>query len=95
MHAITTMRLWAAPDDDPANRGGFQAVVAIADVSYYVRPGGELDREARRRGNSVYFPDRVVPMLPHELSSDKCSLKAGRGSRGDGVSSHYRQERTL
>ncbi len=69
--------LWAAPDDDPANKGGFQAVVAIADVSYYVRPGGELDREARRRGNSVYFPDRVVPMLPHELSSDKCSLKAG------------------
>ncbi len=69
--------LWAAPDDDPANEGGFQAVVAIADVSYYVRPGGELDREARRRGNSVYFPDRVVPMLPHELSSDKCSLKAG------------------
>ncbi len=69
--------LWAAPDDDPANKGGFKAVVAIADVSYYVRPGGELDREARRRGNSVYFPDRVVPMLPHELSSDKCSLKAG------------------
>ena len=69
--------LWAAPDGDPANEGGFKAVVAIADVSFYVRPGGELDREARRRGNSVYFPDRVVPMLPHELSSDKCSLKAG------------------
>lgn len=69
--------LWAAPDDDPANKGGYRAIVAIADVSFYVRPGGELDREARRRGNSVYFPDRVVPMLPHELSSDKCSLKAG------------------
>jgi ribonuclease R len=64
--------LWAAPDDDPANKGGYRAIVAIADVSFYVRPGGELDREARRRGNSVYFPDRVVPMLPHELSSDKC-----------------------
>lgn len=69
--------LWAAPDDDPSNQGGFQALVAIADVAYYVRPGSELDREAKRRGNSVYFPDRVVPMLPHELSSDKCSLKAG------------------
>ena len=69
--------LWASPDDDPSNEGGFKAIVAIADVSYYVRPGGDLDREARKRGNRVYFPDRVVPMLPHELSSDKCSLKAG------------------
>lgn len=69
--------VWAAPDDDPANPGGFRAIVAIADVSFYVRPGGALDREARRRGNSVYFPDRVVPMLPHALSSDMCSLKAG------------------
>ncbi len=69
--------VWAAPDDDPANAGGFRAIVAIADVSYYVRPGSALDREARKRGNSVYFPDLVVPMLPHALSSDKCSLKAG------------------
>ncbi|HTH27938.1 MAG TPA: RNB domain-containing ribonuclease [Sphingobium sp.] len=69
--------VWAAPDDDPANPGGHRAIVAIADVSFYVRPGGALDREARRRGNSVYFPDRVVPMLPHALSSDMCSLKAG------------------
>lgn len=69
--------VWAAPDDDPANEGGFRAIIAIADVAYYVRPGGALDREARRRGNSVYFPDRVVPMLPHQLSSDICSLKAG------------------
>ena len=67
--------LWAAPDDDPQNRGGFKAIVAIADVSYYVRPGSALDKEALKRGNSVYFPDRVVPMLPHSLSSDKCSLK--------------------
>lgn len=69
--------VWAAEDDDPANEGGFKAIVAIADVSYYVRPGSALDRSARKRGNSVYFPDRVVPMLPHALSSDMCSLRAG------------------
>jgi len=69
--------VWAAPDDDPANPGGWKAIVAIADVSFYVRPGSELDREARRRGNSVYFPDRVVPMLPEILSADVCSLKEG------------------
>jgi len=69
--------VWSAPDDDPANEGGFKAIVAIADVSYYVRPGSQLDRQARKRGNSVYFPDRVVPMLPHALSSDMCSLRAG------------------
>ena len=69
--------IWAQADDDPANGGGWNAIVAIADVSFYVRPGCELDREARARGNSVYFPDRVVPMLPEELSADICSLKAG------------------
>jgi ribonuclease R len=65
--------IWAAADGE----GGWNVIVAIADVSFYVRPGGELDREARARGNSVYFPDRVVPMLPEELSADICSLKAG------------------
>lgn len=65
--------IWAEPDGE----GGFRALVAIADVSYYVRPGGETDREARKRGNSVYFPDRVVPMLPEVLSTDVCSLKSG------------------
>src|SRR5574338_1070735 len=69
--------IWAAPDDDDDNKGGWKAIVAIADVSFYVRPGSELDREARARGNSVYFPDRVVPMLPEELSADICSLKEG------------------
>lgn len=69
--------IWATPDDDPANAGGWKAVVAIADVSFYVRPGSALDREARARGNSVYFPDRVVPMLPEVLSADVCSLKEG------------------
>jgi ribonuclease R len=57
--------------------GGFDAIVAIADVSFYVRPGSELDAQARKRGNSVYFPDRVVPMLPETLSADVCSLRAG------------------
>jgi ribonuclease R len=66
--------IWASPRED----GGWDAIVAIADVSFYVRPGSELDREARARGNSVYFPDRVVPMLPEELSADICSLKEGR-----------------
>src|SRR3954453_6405445 len=66
--------IWAEPDGE----GGWNAIVAIADVSFYVRPGSELDREARARGNSVYFPDRVVPMLPEELSADICSLKAGK-----------------
>ena len=65
--------VWASPRDG----GGFDAIVAIADVSFYVRPGSRLDREARKRGNSVYFPDRVVPMLPEQLSADVCSLRAG------------------
>jgi len=65
--------IWAEPDGE----GGYRALVAIADVSFYVRPGGQLDREARKRGNSVYFPDRVVPMLPEVLSADVCSLKEG------------------
>ncbi|MGN6817976.1 MAG: ribonuclease R family protein [Sphingomonas sp.] len=69
--------VWAAPDDDPQNAGGWKALVAIADVSFYVRPGSALDKEARRRGNSVYFPDRVVPMLPEILSAEVCSLKTG------------------
>ena len=66
--------VWATPHEG----GGFDAIVAIADVSFYVRPGSELDREAKKRGNSVYFPDRVVPMLPEELSADVCSLKEGQ-----------------
>ena len=65
----------AAPDEDPDNPGGFVVTVAIADVAAYVRPGSALDREALERGNSVYFPDRVVPMLPERISNDLCSLR--------------------
>ncbi|WP_132952194.1 ribonuclease R [Rhodovulum bhavnagarense] len=64
----------AIHDDDPKNKGGFVLWVAIADVAHYVTPGSALDREARKRGNSTYFPDRVVPMLPDRLSGDLCSL---------------------
>ncbi|MFZ5791088.1 MAG: ribonuclease R [Pseudomonadota bacterium] len=67
--------VWAAPDENPNNPGGWQAVVAIADVAHYVPAGSALDRAARERGNSVYFPDRVVPMLPEALSNGWCSLK--------------------
>ncbi|MGN6310505.1 MAG: ribonuclease R [Xanthobacteraceae bacterium] len=67
----------AMPDDDPANKGGYIVHVAIADVAFYVRPGSALDRDALLRGNSVYFPDRVVPMLPERISNDLCSLRPG------------------
>ncbi|WP_246660037.1 ribonuclease R [Rhizobium sp. FKL33] len=67
--------VWAEPDASPDNPGGVIVVVAIADVSYYVRSFSGLDREALKRGNSVYFPDRVVPMLPERISNDLCSLK--------------------
>jgi ribonuclease R len=62
--------VWAEPDGS-----GFRLIVAIADVAHYVRPGSPLDHAARTRGNSVYFPDRVVPMLPEALSNDWCSLR--------------------
>ena len=67
----------AQADTDPGNPGGFVVTVAIADVAAYVRAGTALDREALERGNSVYFPDRVVPMLPERISNDLCSLREG------------------
>lgn len=67
--------VYAELDSDPANPGGWIVLVAIADVSHFVRPGSRLDREAQLRGNSVYFPDRVVPMLPERISNDLCSLR--------------------
>jgi len=65
----------AEPDETGNNHGGFIVSVAIADVAHYVTPGSALDREALLRGNSVYFPDRVVPMLPERISNDLCSLR--------------------
>jgi len=69
--------VFAQMDSDPNNRGGFLIWVAIADVAHYVRSGTALDQAARQRGNSTYFPDRVVPMLPEALSADLCSLHQG------------------
>ncbi|HWF97218.1 MAG TPA: ribonuclease R [Xanthobacteraceae bacterium] len=65
----------AVPDTDLKNPGGHVISIAIADVAHYVQPGSALDREALIRGNSVYFPDRVVPMLPERISNDLCSLR--------------------
>jgi ribonuclease R len=67
--------VWAEADTAPDNPGGWHLVVAIADVAWYVRPGEPLDHCAHDRGNSVYFPDRAVPMLPEALSTDLCSLR--------------------
>ncbi len=69
--------VFAQPDEDAANPEGWIVWVAIADVAAYVRPGSALDREARDKGNSVYFPDRVEPMLPERLSNGLCSLRQG------------------
>jgi len=69
--------VWAAPDDDKKNPGGWVVRVAIADVSNFVHPGSEMDKEAHKRGNSIYFPDRVVPMLPERISNNLCSLREG------------------
>jgi ribonuclease R len=70
--------VYAQADTDPKNPGGWIVWVAIADVAAYVRPDSALDREAREKGNSVYFPDRVEPMLPERLSAGLCSLVEGQ-----------------
>lgn len=80
---LVTIDPWDARDHDDAcyvethDNGDMTIWVAIADVAHYVTPNSELDREARKRGNSTYFPDRVVPMLPDRLSGDLCSLHEG------------------
>lgn len=68
---------FAHADEDPKNKGGHIIWVAIADVAHYVSSSGAIDKEARKRGNSTYFTDRVVPMLPEKLSADLCSLHEG------------------
>ena len=67
--------VYACPDDNPDNEGGYLVWVAIADVATYVPPETPLDKEALKRGNSVYLPDRVVPMLPEKISNNLCSLR--------------------
>lgn len=67
--------IFAEPDDNPNNQGGIIAYVAIADVAHHIPFGSQLDKEALKRGNSVYFPDRVVPMLPERISNNLCSLR--------------------
>ncbi len=69
--------IWAEKDTDPKNRNGWHVIIAIADVAHYVTPGSALEKDALARGNSTYFPDRVVPMLPEALSNGLCSLKEG------------------
>ena len=83
----------AEPDPDPNNKGGHIVIVAIADVAFYVRPGSALDRDALTRGNSVYFPDRVVPMLPERISNDLCSLVPGETARRAGGADGDRRRR--
>ncbi|WP_051630793.1 ribonuclease R [Afifella pfennigii] len=74
---------------DPEREGGFIVTVAIADVAWYVRPGSAMDKEAEKRGNSVYFPGRVVPMLPERISNDLCSLRAGEDRPALAVRMHF------
>jgi len=69
--------VWAEPDTSENNLGGWNLMIAIADVAAYVKPGSALDKEAQDRGNSVYLPSKVIPMLPEALSNDWCSLKPG------------------
>ncbi len=96
--------VFAEPDPDPTNPGGWHLIVAIADVAHYVRPGDALDRTAKDRGNSVYFPDRVVPMLPEALSNTLCSLRPNEDRPclvaqmwidAEGRKRHHRFERAL
>ena len=96
--------VWAEADPASENPGGWRAVVAIADVAHFVRPGSALDKAARERGNSAYFPDRVVPMLPEALSAGLCSLKPGEDRAclaahlrigADGTLRDWRFERAL
>ncbi|AQX28051.1 MULTISPECIES: ribonuclease R [unclassified Bartonella] len=70
--------VYAIKDESPTNIGGWIINIAIADVSCYIKAGSTLDQEALKRGNSVYFPDCVIPMLPEHISNDLCSLHEGK-----------------
>src|SRR3546814_8006987 len=74
--------VFAEPDDDPKNPGGWHLLIAIADVAHYVRLDSALDRAAYARGNTTYFPDRVLPMLPPALSNGWCSMNPREDRRG-------------
>ncbi len=96
--------IFAREDDDLQNKGGWVVWVAIADVAAFVQPGGALDKSARDKGNSVYLPDRVEPMLPEELSADLCSLRPNEDRacmavrmrfRGDGSKLDHKFHRGL
>ena len=96
--------VWAEQDSDRSNPNGWKLIVAIADVAAYVKTDDPIDQEARRRGNSVYLPRLVVPMLPESLSNEWCSLKpkepraclaAHIQISMQGTVLHYRFERAL
>ncbi|UXN07807.1 ribonuclease R [Bartonella sp. HY761] len=84
--------VYAEPDSNEANAHGHIVMVAIADVSAYIRPNSAMDREALKRGNSVYFPDRVVPMLPERISNNLCSLREGEERPAMGVRMVYNKD---
>ena len=86
--------VFAAPDDDPKNKGGWIVWVAIADVAAFVAPDSALDNSARHKGNSVYLPDRVEPMLPEELSADLCSLRPNEDRACMAVRMRFRADGT-
>ena len=83
--------VFVEPDSNPKNSKGWIVYIAIADVAYYVRPGSSMDIEAQKRGNSIYFPDHVVPMLPERISNNLCSLRKGEDRPAIAVKITYDQ----
>ena len=83
--------VFVKPDPNPKNPNGWMVYIAIADVAFYVRPGSNMDIEAQKRGNSIYFPDHVVPMLPERISNNLCSLREGENRPAIAVKIIYDQ----